>query len=328
MHVRLLAQYGARMTAVTGELTPFVHEALLYRDAADYLAGTLPFISDAVDAAEPVLVAVPPDNLALLRDALGTTLGAAAGGVTFMDMAEVGRNPGRILPRVLHAFMDERRGVRVRVVGEPVFVGRSDAEYRACVQHEAMVNVAFAGRHARILCPYDARRLPATALADAASTHPLVRRDGDREYSPAYADPDRVVAAFNVPLVDGQAAEELITFDAARLGEVRRAVVRRASAAGLAGERVTDLQLAVNEVATNAVVHTPGPGTLRIWREPRELVCEIRDRGRLADSLAGRAPVDAYDGSGRGLLIVHELCDLVEIHTADAGTTIRLHMRL
>lgn len=322
MHVRVRAQYGARMTAVTGELTPFVHEALLYRDAEDFLAGTLPFVSDAVDAAEPVLVAVPADNLRLLRDALG----AAAAAVTFLDMAEVGRNPGRILPWVMHAFMDERQDMRVRVVGEPVYVGRSDAEYRACVQHEAMVNVAFAERQARILCPYDARRLPATALADAASTHPLLRRDGGRAFSPAYADPDRVVAAFNVPLTDGP-SEELITFDAARLGEVRRAVVRLARDAGLASERVTDLQLAVNEVATNAVVHTSGPGTLRIWREPEELICEIRDRGRLADRLAGRAPVDRYDNSGRGLLIVHELCDLVEIHTGDSGTTIRLHMR-
>ncbi|WP_213452571.1 sensor histidine kinase [Rhizomonospora bruguierae] len=312
------------MTAVTGELTPFVHEALLYRDAEDYLAGTVPFISDALAAAEPVLVAVPGENLTLLREALG----AAAGGITFMDMAEVGRNPGRILPWVMHAFMDERQHQRVRVVGEPVYVGRTDAEYRACVQHEAMVNVAFADRQALMLCPYDAFRLPAAALADAASTHPLVRRGADRASSRAYADPDQVVAAFNVPLAEGPAAEELITFDAARLGEVRRAVVRLAREAGLVGERVTDLQLAVNEVATNAVVHTSGPGTLRIWREPRELVCEIRDHGRLADRRAGRTPVDVYDGSGRGLLIVHELCDLVEIHTGEAGTTIRLHMRL
>jgi anti-sigma regulatory factor (Ser/Thr protein kinase) len=322
MHVRLRGQYGASMTAVTGELTPFVHEALLYGDADAYLAGTVPFVSDALEAAEPVLVAVPPANLALLRDALGP----AAAKVNFLDMAEVGRNPGRILPWVLHAFMDERRDVRVRVVGEPVWAGRSDAEYRACVQHEAMVNVAFAERRARFLCPYDARRLPAAALADAASTHPLVQRDGDRAYSPAYADPDRVVAAFNLPLADGPVAEELVTFDAAELGQVRRAVVRLAREAGLASDRVTDLQLAVNEVATNAVVHTSGPGTLKIWREPRGLVCEIRDRGRLADRLAGRVPADPYGGNGRGLLIVHELCDLVEIHTGETGTTVRLHM--
>lgn len=322
MHVLLLGQYGASMTAVTGELTPFVHEALLYRDADDYLAGIVPFVSGALDAAEPVLVAVPPANLALLRDALGPP----AAQVNFLDMAEVGRNPGRILPAVLHAFMDARQDLRVRVVGEPVWAGRTDAEYRACVQHEAMVNVAFADRRARFLCPYDARRLPATALADAASTHPLLQRGGDRAYSPAYADPDQVVAAFNVPLADGPAAEELVTFDAAELGQVRRAVVRQAREAGLAGERVTDLQLAVNEVATNAVVHTSGPGTLRIWREARRLVCEIRDRGRLADRLAGRVPADPYSGSGRGLLIVHELCDLVEIHTGETGTTVRLHM--
>jgi hypothetical protein len=31
---------------------------------------------------------------------------------------------------------------------------------------------------------------------------------------------------------------------------------------------------------------------------------------------------------GHGLWLVHQVCDLVEIRSGDAGTTIRLHMNL
>ncbi|GAB3384837.1 hypothetical protein GCM10027452_36390 [Micromonospora halotolerans] len=97
-------------------------------------------------------------------------------------------------------------------------------------------------------------------------------------------------------------------------------------AAGLAADRVADLQIAVTELATNSVVHAGGAGTLQAWRTDRHLVCEIHDDGWLADPLAGRL-TPAHDGiGGRGLVIVHALCDLVLLHTTAAGTTVRLHM--
>jgi hypothetical protein len=74
--------------AMAGE---FVHPALLYRDSDEYLAATVPFIRDGLAAGEPVAVAVPDPNLALLRDALG----ADAERILFRDMTVAGRNPGR-----------------------------------------------------------------------------------------------------------------------------------------------------------------------------------------------------------------------------------------
>src|SRR5256885_1543128 len=41
------------------ERAPFVHQALLYRDAAGYLGHTLTFIYDGLSADEPVMVAAP-----------------------------------------------------------------------------------------------------------------------------------------------------------------------------------------------------------------------------------------------------------------------------
>jgi len=169
----------------------FVHPALFYRDTKEYLAGTVPFLLDGLAKGEPVAVAVPAGNLELLRAELGDRVAD----VHCLDMEQAGRNPGRIIPRVLRAFADSHSGAdRVRIIGEPVWPGRSDAEYPACVQHEALINLAFAGRDVTILCPYDAGRLDDAVLADAHATHPVVVDGGRERASTSYA-PDRVVAA-------------------------------------------------------------------------------------------------------------------------------------
>src|SRR5262245_11936556 len=100
---------------------PFEHLGLLYRTDADYLYGTVPFVRSALEAGDPVLVAVPPPNLALLRDALDGDRAA----VTFVDMTVAGRNPGRIIPGLLLRFADEHPGRRVSIIGEPVWPERT-----------------------------------------------------------------------------------------------------------------------------------------------------------------------------------------------------------
>lgn len=158
------------VNAVVETAGPFVHPALFYRDEREYLAGVVPFVRKALAAGEPVAVAVPTENLRLLKAEIGT--GEA---VRFLDMREAGRNPGRIIPGVLRAFADAQPpGTRVRIVGEPIWAGRTATEYPACVQHEALINAAFQGRPVTILCPYDTRRLDPQAVADAYATHPVV----------------------------------------------------------------------------------------------------------------------------------------------------------
>src|SRR5690349_5948381 len=148
----------------------FAHPALLYRDTGEYLAGTLPFIRDGLAAGEPVAVAVPGPHLELLRDALG----ADAGRVRLLDMRVVGGNPGRILPGVLLAFANAHADRRVRIIGEPIWPGRTPVEYPACAQHEALINAAFAGRAATVLCPYDTGRLDPAWIRDSYRTHPVL----------------------------------------------------------------------------------------------------------------------------------------------------------
>ena len=56
--------------------------------------------------------------------------------------------------------------------------------------------------------------------------------------------------------------------------------------AGLTEGRANDLVLAVSEVAANTLRHTRSPGTLAIWHDEDEVVCEIRDAGTITDPLA------------------------------------------
>ena len=300
----------------------FVHPALLYRDAGEYLAGTVPFIQDGLAAGEPVAVAVPAPNLALLRDALGSD----ANRVQLRDMAVAGRNPGRILPMVLLPFANAHAGRRVRIIGEPIWPGRSLAEYPACAQHEALINAAFEGRQATILCPYDITGLDPDWVADAYRTHPVMLTPTRRWDSPAYTDPVAVAAEFNHPLPEPPAGTASITIDFFTLRAARHFVIEQASWAGLTADRIQELALAVNELATNSVRHGGGTGELAVWVQDGHLICQLSDRGSLNNPLAGRIPAPREAPGGRGLLMVNQLCDLVRIHTTAGGTTIRIHL--
>lgn len=112
------------------------------------------------------------------------------------------------------------------------------------------------------------------------------------------------------------------------LSAVRAVVHRCARQAGLPETRAIDLVLAVSEVAANTVRHAKSPGSLKIWYDSDEIVCQIQDEGFIADPLAGqrRPSLDAM--GGHGLWIVHRVCDEVELRSDETGTTIRLHMVL
>jgi anti-sigma regulatory factor (Ser/Thr protein kinase) len=306
-------------------MTTFVHEALLYRDAPAYLAGTLPFIRDGLSAGAPVLVAVPRANGDLLR----RELGARADQVTILDMTIDGRNPARIIPSVLHAFVTEHAGRPVFIVGEPIWAGRSEAEYPACVQHEALINEVFEQTvEAAILCPYDTRALEPEVLADAATTHPVLVTATDRQASRTYAHPHEIVDRFNCPLPEPPPTAASMPFDCVDdLPDLRDFVGKNASAAGLVHDRMVDLQVAANELATNTIRHSGGAGIARVWSEDGQVVCDVVDGGHITDPLAGRLPPPISSEHGRGLLLINYLCDLVRIHSRPGRTDIRIFMR-
>ncbi|MFD2421216.1 anti-sigma factor RsbA family regulatory protein [Amycolatopsis pigmentata] len=312
------------MSAVTASTQrgSFVHPALFYRGDAEYLAGLVPFVEEGLSRQEPVAVAVPAARLAMLSGALGS----ASGKVRLIDMSVAGRNPGRIIPGVLRDFADRYPDRHVRIIGEPVWLGRSAKEYPACAQHEALINRSFDGRDATIVCPYDADRLSDRMLSDARATHPLVWEGEQASASGDYA-PDRVVAEYNEPLRSPLDAAEFLVDKESDLPVVRRFAAGHAERMGLASDRVADLVLIVNELATNSVVHARSSARVRIWFEAADgdVVCEVHDGGFLADPLAGRRPSPPGRLGGRGLLLVNELADLVRTYTSPSGTTLHVH---
>jgi anti-sigma regulatory factor (Ser/Thr protein kinase) len=297
------------------------HVALLYRSADDYLTALQRFVTDGLARAEPVLVAVPEAKISRLRADLPD-----AEYLSFADMTELGQNPARIIPS-FHAFIDVRPRHRVRVVGEPVWPQRSADELRETARHEALINVAFAGAAATILCPYDAADLSDSIIADATRTHPELVRSGHELPSSSYLEPPGIPPECDRPFSRPPDKAEFLAYDR-DLRPVRALVTRGAQRAGLLAEHSTDLVIAVSEVAANTLRHTAAGGTMYLWHTAEEVICQLHDTGTIADPLAGRRVPSTDLPGGKGLWLVNQVCDLVELRTSPAGTTTRLHMRV
>ena len=312
----------ATATATANAAEAFTHPALFYQGPWEYLSETIPFIRAGLAADEPVAVAVPRPRLELLREALGDLVER----VRLVDMSEAGRNPGRIIAEVLRAAVDAHPDKRVRVIGEPIWPGRSDLEYPACVQHEALINMAFSGLSVTILCPYDVASLDPVVIADAVATHPTLIQSGTSWPSPGYA-PEQIMTEHNRALPE-PADATVVPFDAGRLRRARRRAAEHAERIGLAAERVDDVLLAVGEMAANSLRHGGGAGVLRLWTDADHVVCEVADSGVIDDPLVGRRPAAPGQLSGRGLLMVNHLADLVRMHTTSDGTVVRAYFRV
>lgn len=294
------------------------HQALFYGDCDEYLDGISAFIEPALERDEPVAIAVPAPKIEFLRGHLGRR----ASKIEMLDMVELGRNPGRIIPAV--QSMIERHGNRpLHYVGEPIWPGRSPEEIREATRHEALINLAWPDAGIRVLCPYDTASLDDHVLADARRTHPGVVHGGELRASAAYGGPT-VPSECERPLSDPPAGAPAVGFEIGDLGRMRAWVAERAAEAAVSVERASEMVLVVNELTTNTVKHADTHGVLRFWRTPAELIFQVEDSGHIADPLAGRRRQPPGTG-GLGLWMVNHLCDLVEIRTGDAGTTIRVH---
>jgi anti-sigma regulatory factor (Ser/Thr protein kinase) len=300
----------------------FRHEALLYAGDREFTTLTTAFVRDALDAGEPVMVVVNADKI----DALRVSLGHHADEVYFSDMAEVGRNPARIIP-AWRAFVNDiaADGTRVRGVGEPIWPDRTPAELVECQRHESLLNLAFADAPAWwLLCPYDVASLEPSVVEEAHRNHPYIMRGGTQHESRAYL-PDGGLGAFDDFLPEPMVPPFVQQFAHGDLEHVRDTVSRRGRGAGLSERQASDLVLAVNELTTNSLRYGGGEGTLRMWQEPGALVCEVRDRGHIDEPLAGRSLPPTHEDGGRGLWLVNQLTDLAQLRSSPSGTVIRLH---
>jgi anti-sigma regulatory factor (Ser/Thr protein kinase) len=295
------------------------HDAVLYAGPGDFLNATLGFINDAIARSEPILVVVDEDKI----DALKHELGTDARAVDFADMTAIGANPGRIIG-AWHEYLNERgQGGSVRGIGEPVYAARSADELAECQLHEALLNIAFpADTDFWLMCPYDLILLTDEVLADAFHTHPVVVEGANRRSSSTYREPEagRLFAG-ELPAAPVHAIS--LPFGVSDLSALRRLVAAVTTQMQFHGPQVDEMVLAVNELATNAIEHGAGGGVARVWDDGDRFWFEVVDSGQFVQPLAGRIPPAPARTSGRGLWIVNQVCDLVQVRSNPGGTIIR-----
>jgi anti-sigma regulatory factor (Ser/Thr protein kinase) len=296
------------------------HVAFFYDSPGEYASVTGEFIRAGLADGDAVMVAVPGANAEVIRESVRDRKMPA-----FADMRELGRNPARIIAAVA-AFADSHPGQLLHYVGEPAWPSRTRSEHAEVARHEQLLNVAFARERIRILCPYDATGLESEVLVQAAGTHPVVMRNGRLEHSPAFSVRAGPLDA-GAPLPSPPANVPILTYREDP-GAARNFARLRAQAAGLTEPRLTDLVIAVGELAANTLRHTRSDGTIQVWADGGEIICEIRDHGHIRDALAGRRCPQADATGGHGLWVVNQVCDLVEMRSGSSGTVFRLHMEL
>lgn len=313
---------GAETLNETGAAGAFRHEALLYAGEEAFLEATVSFIADGLAQHEPVMVAVSARKISLLR----ANLGWDGQWVDFVDMAQLGTNPGRIISAWRQFVHDHLDHPHLRGIGEPMWADRRPAERLECQHHELLLNAAFAPeRPWRLLCPYDTATLDPEVIVEAERTHPFVQHGGSGEVSAVFrADEDALAATLGAPLPEPQARWRERSFDAMSRSEVRLLIMDTVPV--VSRTRASDLVRAVDEVIDNSIRHGGGGGTVRVWHDGAGVVCEVRDVGHLVDPLAGRGLPPADRGQGRGLWLAHELCDLVQVRSSPQGTVVRMTM--
>jgi anti-sigma regulatory factor (Ser/Thr protein kinase) len=303
----------------------FVHQALIYGSDEEFMDVALPFVESAIDAGEPVLVAVRRANVENLRAAL-------AGGVSGVELLSVEQwyeNSARTRDKFARWVGEHAAGGRVRVIGEPPWATGNEARVRDFARHEAVLNVAFEGLPLTFLCPYDGRALPDEIVGYARCTHPEIADAGGSTASDCYEDPMDFCRRLDSAALAPVAPPSLeIDFGLADLPSVRRMVEWEALYAGVSGSRTDELVLAVNEIATNAVIHGSAPASLRIWNEDGEVVCEVSDAGDgIDDALAGQLRPAATGPGGRGIWLTRMMSDAVEIRSTATGCTVAIHAK-
>ncbi|MCK2214807.1 ATP-binding protein [Actinomadura sp. ATCC 31491] len=112
----------------------------------------------------------------------------------------------------------------------------------------------------------------------------------------------------------------------ADLHTIRQAVHAFAAEAGLAGDRLQNLVLAVNEAVTNVLEHGAGTGAIHLWREARGVRVQIVDpAGRLRPADLDRPP-PWPPTRGMGLWVIRQVCDEVRLDHPEGHSRLELFM--
>ena len=267
------------------------------------------------------MVAVVPEHLAWLQDALAHR----AEYVEFVDMHELGHNPARIIPAWQH-FLDTkaRQGSPIRGIGEPIWPGRHPQELLECQFHEALLNVAIDPELPFwLICPYDAEALSLDVLDEAHRSHPVILDSHSYDGSSRYEGRAHVESIFTAELPELKLQPTAAVFTRNNVTRVGAYVKLEFHVGGLGVREANDLAQVIQRLASSSLHRGATLGTVRIFSQPDELICEVVDDTVVVDPLIGRrAPREGEDDS---LWFANQMCDLVQVRSSSTGTTVRVH---
>jgi anti-sigma regulatory factor (Ser/Thr protein kinase) len=299
--------------------TPDLRHDLFVYDADELIAVQVErYLAAGLELDERVLVVVDAGKQLLLRDALGSD----ADLVSFVEQTDVYTRPEAAIAAydasVREASETSHRGTRV--YGELPACG-STAEWEAWIAYEAIVNRVFEGRHANLMCGYDARVVPEPIIRQAWRAHCVVLTDV-WQLSPDYEEPEEVVRSLT------PAAEPLPGLRSLEIGgrlQPQDRLAGELARSSLWGSRTRDLMVAAREVLSNAERFGNGVRALRVGCVGGQLVCEVTDGGPgIDDPLAGYVPPRPLTGDGAGLWIARQLTTRLELLSLPGGFTVRL----
>lgn len=304
-----------------------VHRAVPYADTghqAEVLGAPL---RAALERGEHAFAVVDRDCRAELDRTLGTDAGIEFRAPEQMHSAPAFTVASR-WARTARAGTT-RAGSRMTTVGQRVD-GLPGTDPSYWVRLDVALNRVLDGMPVTMLCSFADGD---TARDEAGTMHDALLVDGDEVPSTTRRDPRELLADHpQAPPADlGDPLFEM-DVDLSGLGRLRRRVRTEATLSGLGPSRVSDLVLALNEIATNGVEHGSGRPRLRLWRGARGLTGEVTDAGRTRLPFPGMLAPPPAGTRGRGLWLASELTDVLQVWTADDdpgcpdGTVVRVLM--
>jgi anti-sigma regulatory factor (Ser/Thr protein kinase) len=295
------------------ESAPLRHGAFVYEADDDYVARSVAFLREGLDAGEGCIVGHSRSGVAMMRDALGPD----AERVAFLDLGPTYTRPARAVAAYYRTFVDHLREVpSVRAVAEFQF---GPGDWDEWLGYEAITNVAYSHLPVWVVCTYNANGLPDAVVDGVWRTHAEVLTDGWAE-SDRFEDPMQLVRRLTP---EPDPLPQLRSCSAGDdLEQFRERLARELAAEKVPEARALDMLVAGTEIARNAVQHGGGIEEVRVGRADGRFVCEVVDRGRgFDDPIAGY--LGPREGRGAGLWVARQLTWRLESFHSPRGFTVR-----
>jgi anti-sigma regulatory factor (Ser/Thr protein kinase) len=302
---------------MTGNGSELRHNALVYESQDEYVALSVPFLREGIEAGEGAIVAHTKPGLAVMREALG----ADAEQVTFIDVSAAYTRPARTLASYHKVYAEQlAKTPSLRAVADVQF-GPDPGECDLWMGYEAVFNHSYSHLPVWVWCTYNGERLPDPIRDAVWRTHPEVIADEAWHTSDQYEDPESLLRRITP---EPGPLPGLRSIGPGRdVEELRERLARELGAEGVTEAKALDMLLAATEIATNALEHGGGIEDVRVGRAEGRFVCEIVDRGEGFDD-----PTVGYlaprEGVGRGLWVARQLTWDIEFIHSSKGFTARI----